>query len=633
MDIIEQVNGPTSWVNPIVAVPKKDNKIRLCLDMRRANEAIIRERHIIPKVEDILTELHGAKYFSKLDLREGYHQLELHPDCRDITTFATHKGLFRYKRLIYGVSSAFESFQRQIEIVIAGCPGAKNISDDILVWGTTEEEHNSRLNQVLARLRKAGLKVNKDKCMFCTDNLVFAGHELSPMGISPQKGRIDSIMKMPPPTTATGVRSFLGMTNFCKQYIPHYSTITAPLRLLTKKNQRLTWDAAQQSAFDQLKSSLVSAQVMAFYNPNADTKLIVDGSPIGLGAILTQEQDDGTWRPIAYGSHALDPVQQRYGQTEREALAVTFFCQHFHHYLYDREFTILTDHKPLIHIFAANSDPPPRIQRWMLRLQAYQFNIQHIPGTDMISDYLSRQPLHCLNSDTSAEDFINMIAHNAIPLSCSIGQIARATKADDILQKVVSAIASGQWADKSNLPKTFYQIRHQLSLKDDILLKGNLIVIPTKLQDRILQLAHAQPQGISKTKSLLREKVWWPTINTDVESMIASCHTCQVTAPSSLNYQPLKMSEIPKSCWHTLAVDIQGPYPTGEHILLLIDYRSRYSVATLLKTITSTTVVSSLHKVFTMFGYPKRICTDNGPQFISRQFTAYLESHAMSIDE
>ena len=368
---------------------------------------------------------------------------------------------------------------------------------------------------------------------------------------------------------------------------------------------------------------------MAFYNINADTKLIVDGSPIGLGAILTQEQDDGTWRPIVYGSHALDPVQQRYGQTERGALAVTFFFQHFHHYLYDQDFTILTDHKPLLHIFASNSDPPPRIQRWMLRLQAYQFNIQHIPGTDMISDYLSRQPLHCLNSDTSAEDFINMIAHNAIPLSCSIGQIARASKADDILQKVVSAIASSQWADKSNLPKTFYQIRHQLSLKEDILLKGNLIVIPTKLQDRILQLAHAQHQGISKTKSLLREKVWWPTINTDVESMIASCHACQVTALSSLNYQPLKMSEIPKSCWHTLAVDMQGPYPTGEHILLLIDYRSRYPVATLLKTITSTTVVSSLHKVFTMFGYPKRICTDNGPQFISRQFTAYLESHAI----
>ena len=156
--------------------------------------------------------------------------------------------------------------------------------------GTTEEEHNSHLNQVLAQLREAGLKVNKDKCMFCTDHLVFAGHELSPKGSSPQKSRIDSIMKMPPPTTATGVRSFLGMTKFCKQYIPNYSTTTSPLRLLTKRNQRFMWGSAQQSAFDQLKSSLVSAQVMAFYNPNADTKLIVDGSPVGLGAILTKSK-------------------------------------------------------------------------------------------------------------------------------------------------------------------------------------------------------------------------------------------------------------------------------------------------------------------------------------------------------
>ena len=245
------------------------------------------------------------------------------------------------------------------------------------------------------------------------------------------------------------------------------------------------------------------------------------------------------------------------------------------------------DHKPLIHIFAVNSKPPLCLQHWMLRLQAYQFHIQHIPGTDMISDYLSRQPLHCLNSDSSAEDFINTIAHNTIPLSCSIGQFATATKADDILQKVVPSITSGQWADKSNLLKTFFQIRHQLSLKDGILLKGDLIAIQTKLQDSILQLANAHYQGISKTKCLLREKVWWPSMNSDVESMIASCHACQIAAPSSLNYQPLKMSEILKFYWHTLAVYIQGPYPTGEHILLLIDYRSRYPMALLLKTITS----------------------------------------------
>ena len=137
------------------------------------------------------------------------------------------------------------------------------------------------------------------------------------------------------------------MINFCKQYIRDYSSITGPLRLLMKKHQRFFWGSEQQRAFDTLKDQLISAEIMAFYNPGAETRLI-DASPVGLGAILVQKQDDGGWRPMSYGSHALDNVQQQYGQTEHEALALTFFCQHFHHYLYDREFTVVTDHKPLL---------------------------------------------------------------------------------------------------------------------------------------------------------------------------------------------------------------------------------------------------------------------------------------------
>ena len=280
LDIIEPVTGPTSWVNPIVPVPKSNDRIRLCLDMRRANEAIIRERHIIPKVEHIVSELHGAKFFSKFDLREGYHQIELHPDSRDITTFATHKGLYRYKRLIYGVSSAFESFQKQVESVIAGCEGVRNISDDILVWAETEEQHNQRLNEVLSRLSNAGLKVNKEKCIFKADHLPFAGHELSADGVSPQKSRIEAITNMPHPTSATGARSFLGMINFCKQYIRDYSSITAPLRLLTKKCQRFFWGPEHQKAFDTLQDQLISAEVMAFYNPDPYTAIKVYPSSV-----------------------------------------------------------------------------------------------------------------------------------------------------------------------------------------------------------------------------------------------------------------------------------------------------------------------------------------------------------------
>ena len=263
LDIIERVNGPTSWINPVVVVPKTNDRIRLCLDMRRANEAIIRERHVIPTMSDILPELHEAKYFCKLDLREGYHQLCLSKESRPITCFATHQGLFQYKRLIYGVNTAFEIFQKQIELVLSGIDGTKNISDDVLIWGSTKEEAIERLEKVLTSFDKYGLKINKSKCLFLVEKLVYSGYTLSADGISPDEHKVQAVKDCKTPTTVSEVRSFLGIVNFCKQFIHDYSTITAPLRLLTKKGQLFHWSEAQQKAFSTLKDRLCSAEVMA----------------------------------------------------------------------------------------------------------------------------------------------------------------------------------------------------------------------------------------------------------------------------------------------------------------------------------------------------------------------------------
>ena len=188
-DIIEPVEGPTTWLNPIVATPKKDGSIRLCLDMRKANEAVIRERHVIPKMEDITTELYGATHFSKIDLREGYHQIELGEESRHITTFATHERIYRYKRLIYGVNSGFEAFQKQIKLVISGISGTKNISDDILVWGRNQQEHDNRLKQVLIKLQDKGLRVDPIK-YFNVHSITFAGHLLSAEGLNLDPAKI-----------------------------------------------------------------------------------------------------------------------------------------------------------------------------------------------------------------------------------------------------------------------------------------------------------------------------------------------------------------------------------------------------------------------------------------------------------
>ncbi|XP_057310486.1 uncharacterized protein K02A2.6-like [Hydractinia symbiolongicarpus] len=632
LDIIEPVNGPTSWVSPIVAVPKKNGKIRLCVDMRRANTAIIREKHPIPKLEEILPLLNGATVFSKIDLREGYHQIELAEESRNITAFITHKGIFRYKRLIYGISSAFEHFQKNIEMVIADCEGAKNISDDIFIWGKTQAEHDRNLDKVLRNLSENGLRVNPEKCEFSKNKILFSGYTLTTDGISPDPSKVTAVNKFKTPTTSTEVRSFLGLVNYCSQFIKDYSTLSAPLRKLTKKNTPFIWTDLEQKSFDLLKEKLCTSETMAFYNPEAETDIIVDASPYGLGAILTQKQKDGNFKPVAYGSRALTPVEQRYSQTEREALAVAFGCTHFHFFIYDRDFDITTDHKSLLHVMSPTStSPPPRIQRWLLRIQGYNYKLKYISGAKNAADILSRDPV-CTDSegetDDSIESFINFTAAEAVPKSCNIEEIQDETAKDIILQKVTKAINSKAWPKDSAL-NPYRHAKHELSFVNNILLKGQRIVIPSTLQQKMLQIAHATHQGTTKTKLLLREKVWWPLMNKQIEDLTLTCHACEVTAPSTTRHEPSQPTEIPKQPWNTIAMDIQGPYPSGDNLLVLIDYRSRYPIVSSIKNTGVQNIINVMKRTFSIFGYPKTIVTDNGSQFTSFKFSRYLQQHGI----
>ena len=229
--------------------------------MRQANKAVIRERHVILKLEDILRELHGVKYFSKIDLAEGHHKIKLHPDNRDITTFATHKGIHRFKRLIYGIISGFECFQKQMEIAISGCPKAQNISDDIMVRGNTLEEHSSNLEKVLQRIFENGLRINSTKCKFAVTKLVVNGHILSAKGISPDPEKLKIISQLQILTNISESKSLLGMTNFCNKFTPDYSTVTAPLSQLTKKDKPFRCGPQQQATLDKLKELLTNAPV------------------------------------------------------------------------------------------------------------------------------------------------------------------------------------------------------------------------------------------------------------------------------------------------------------------------------------------------------------------------------------
>ena len=384
--------------------------------MRQANEAIIRGCHPIPTVDENLQNMNGSKIFSKLDLKWGYHQMELKPESRDITTFAVHTGVYRYKRLIFGVSSAREQYQYEVANVLTGIEGADNISDDIIVHGPDQETHNQRLHAVVQRLRERGLTLNRDKCQFSMNHLVFMGILLSEKGIGPTEARIGAVTEEnPPPENIKELRSFLGLANYSSRFIPQFATLTDLLRKLLDKDVAYNFGPEQEAAFAQLKQAMAKAVTLAYFKKDAPTKVIADASPVGLGAVLVQKQD-GHEVPVCYASRSLSKCERRYSQTKKEALSLVWACERFHPYIYGQTFDLVTDHKPLEVIYGPRSKPSARIERWVLRLQPYDFKVVHIKGRDNIADSLSRlTPQKSCPGDMDGS-YVRFVAVNTTPV-------------------------------------------------------------------------------------------------------------------------------------------------------------------------------------------------------------------------
>ena len=627
-EIIEKVpdTQATPWISPIVAVPKGDESVRICVDMRKANQAIQRVRHPIPTVDDVNLQLTGAKVFSKLDLSQAYHQLELHEESRYITTFSTHLGLFRYKRLNYGTNAAAEIFQNALQTALQGIPGVCNIADDIIIFGINREEHDKALDACLKRLSDKGLTLNATKCKFLSTSLSFFGQIFSQAGTHPDPKHVLDLLKAPVPANVHEVRSFLGMANYNSKYIANYATVSAPLRELMKKSTHFHWTADHQHAFDKLKNALTTAPVMAYFDTNKETIITVDASPVGISAILAQEGlNSNDCRVVAYASRALSPVEKRYSQTEKEALSIVWAVEHFHLFLYSKAFKLITDHKPLEVIYGSfKSKPSARIERWVLRLQPYRFIVQYKPGVDNPADYLSRHPTteSISKQEKMTESYINLITNAAVPKTLTITELEDATNKDRALQGLRAAIRLNRW--DSDAVRPFKSVRDELTIGDhNLILRSNRIVIPTSLQQRAIDLAHATHQGLAKTKSLLREKVWFPDIDNMVKDTIARCRPCQATGRLDPQ-EPLQMTDMPDGPWQKIHVDFYGPLPSGEYLLVVIDRYSRYPEVEIVRSTKASSVIPKLDKMFATHGIPDTITSDNGPPFNGSDYERYL---------
>ena len=339
--IIEKVEGPTPWVSPLVIIPKKNGEVHLCTDMRRASKAINRERHPSRTVDDLVHNLNGATVFTKLDLRQGYHQVPLSPESRYITTFTTHKGLRRYTRLNFGSNSASEMFQNIISEQIRDIPRTINISENIIVFVKTQAEQDKALQAVFKRFSTAGLSLNKTKCEFNKNSLTYFGFIFSEKNISPDPRKVRAIQDAKPPTSTQSVRNFLGMATYCAKFIPSFNNISQPLRELTKKDVLFIWTKVHGQAFDKIKRQLTSKTIMAYFDQQKGTELITDASPVGLSAMLFQKTPGQNNRKVvAYASRSLSDVESRYSQKEKEALAIVWDIERLHLYLCGGHFTL-----------------------------------------------------------------------------------------------------------------------------------------------------------------------------------------------------------------------------------------------------------------------------------------------------
>ncbi len=424
--------------------------------------------------------------------------------------------------------------------------------------------------------------------------------------------------------------SFLGLALFCGRFIQNFATITEPLWILTRDGQKWDWTAAHEAAFQELKQA-IATYAMGFFNILWKSVLTVDASPVGLGAVLSQynPKNESERHIIAFASRLLSLVERRYSQCEKEGLAIVWGCEKFYLQLFGQKFLLVTDNKAIELIFRnPNSTPPARIERWVLRLSQFDFEIIHKPGKFNIADFFSRHPSESAPVTNAAERYVNMIVSYAIPNSLSVDQVVLATNDDIILQKLIRIVSNTHNLIKINLPielQDFSHVINDITIgSNGIILRNHQIVIPLSLQRQVLALAHIGHQGIVKTKELLRSKVWFPGINQKVEALIKHCNECQVNQAKQ-QFEPLKPSVFPNEPWEELSSDFFGPMSDSSYWLVVSDDYSRYPVVKRVCSTSAEVNIPVLEEIFSTFGIPRVFKTDNGPPFQSHKFKEFAE--------
>ncbi len=653
--IIETSDSP--WAAPMVMVRKKTGGWRPCVDFRRLNAVTRKDSYPLPRIDDALDYVAGSCWFSSLDLRSGYWQVELAAEARPKTAFTIGQGLWQFRVMPFGLCNAPATFERLMEHVLKDIPRTRCVVylDDLLVHARDFDQAVHNLREVLTAIRSAGLRLNPAKCNLLTRQTHFLGHVVSESGVATDPAKVAAVRDWPPPTNISELRSFLGLASYYRRFVRDFATIASPLHQLTNKGRRFGWSEDCAAAFRQLKAALIHAPVLAYPDPNQPFLVDTDASNVGVGAVLSQRGEAGE-RVVAYYSCSLSRPERNYCVTRRELLAVVLAVRHFRPYLLGTKFTLRTDHASLTWMLNFRQ-PEGQVARWLEILQEYDFEVHHRPGRQHANaDALSRRPCladECRYCGRQEERGLGPSSAAVEPGDSggdgepfTTEQLKQQQANDPVLVKVrgwLEARTRPDWqAVSSQGPeiKSFHSQWGSLELHDGMIYRrwqapgGGIdrlqLLVPHTLRSEVLRWVHgaagAGHFGNSKTVRRLRQRFYWPGCRQDAELHVHCCDVCTAQkGPSRRSHAPLQQYLV-GAPMERIGVDILGPFPVTEagnrFVLVAMDYFTKWPEAYAVPDQSASTTAQRLvDEMFARFGVPDELHSDQGRNFESRLFS------------